>query len=142
MDERKHQWNVLYRVIETGLREYPEVEISKRAQHEDYVGSSIQFKPRLSPVGIELLILQCEARGVDLKWFGAASPKAFTSRYDSWRYLGEQPILPNTLNVLARTCDMRVPLTFNVEDCRLIASIVGEEVQSAALTHGLKTSAS
>ena len=69
----------------------------------------------------------CAARGVELKWFGDNEPKAFTSRYDSWKYIDHIPHLPGTLSVLEKTLDMRVPLTFDVDDCDMIASIIGEE---------------
>jgi hypothetical protein len=67
----------------------------------------------------------CAQRGVELKWFGEAEPQAFTSRYDSWRYLAPQH-LPKTLAVLEKTLDMRVPLTFDVDDCQLLAEIIAE----------------
>ncbi|MCB1385398.1 MAG: hypothetical protein KDJ80_05615 [Nitratireductor sp.] len=51
----------------------------------------------------------------------------FTGRYDSWRYIEDLPDLAQTRRVLSTTCDMRVPLTFDVEDCRLITAIIGEE---------------
>ena len=70
----------------------------------------------------------CAARGVELKWFGDDEPKAFTSRYDSWKYIEDLPHLPGTLKVLEKTLDMRVPLTFTVEDCDLIADIIEDEV--------------
>ena len=68
-----------------------------RAQEEFYVGSSIQFRTdKLAQDAIPDFLSRCGARGVDLKWFGAERPVAFTSRYDSWEYLGEQPDLPAT----------------------------------------------
>ena len=70
----------------------------------------------------------CAARGVELKWFGDDTPKAFTSRYDSWKYIDDIPHLPGTLSVLEKTLDMRVPLTFDLDDCDLIARIIDEEV--------------
>ena len=133
LPDKIRRWNGLYQTLETGLRASPHIDLPERAQHENYVGSSIQFKPQLAKQDFETLISRCSERGVDIKWFGADAPKAFTSRYDSWRYLGEQPTLPQTLGVLARTCDMRVPLTFNADDCRQIAEIVAEEVATLAL---------
>ena len=132
LDENVGRWNARYRVIETGLASSDDIEISRRKQHEQYVGSSIQFRPQLQESEFELLIEKCANRGVDIKWFGALAPKAFTSRYDSWRYLGEQPVLNQTLSVLSKTCDMRVPLTFDLEDCKQVAQIVVDEVRSIA----------
>ena len=62
--------------------------------------------------------------------FGDEEPKAFTSRYDSWRYIDDIPVLPTTLRVLEKTLDMRVPLTFTIDDCDMIASIIEDEIQA------------
>ena len=64
---------------------------------------------------------------MELKWFGEAEPRGFTSRYDSWRYAPSEP-MPATDRVLAGLMDMRVPLTFSLEDCALIARIIRAEV--------------
>ena len=76
----------------------------------------------------------CAARGVELKWFGDDTPKAFTSRYDSWKFIDDLPHLPSTLSVLEKTLDMRVPLTFDLDDCDLIARIIDEEVNALMAT--------
>ena len=121
------RWNVLYREAETALKEIEGVELSVRHEKEYYVGSSIQFRPtQLSTEQIPDFIAKCAERGVELKWFGNADPQGFTSRFDSWRYLGEAPELPKTLAILANTFDMRIPLTFDEADVRLIANIIGE----------------
>jgi hypothetical protein len=69
---------------------------------------------------------------VELKWFGAAEPLGFTSRYADWRYAGPVP-LPRTDRVLAGLIDMRLPLTFSPEDVAQIARIIAEEVLRAAV---------
>ncbi len=93
------------------------------------VGSSFQFfTPDWNESAIRAFLAACADRGVELKWFGAAEPAGFTSRYDSWTYAPKQD-LPNTRAILARLIDMRVPLSFSVEDCRLIGSIIVEEAE-------------
>jgi hypothetical protein len=57
---------------------------------------------------------------VELKWFGAGEPVGFTSAHLSWRYVAPQS-LPRTDRILAGLFDMRLPLTFTLEDCDLIA---------------------
>jgi hypothetical protein len=74
-------------------------------------------------------IARCSARGVELKWFGGAEPVAFTSRYDSWRYVASEP-MPATDEILRGIVDMRLPLTFSVEDCAFIAQIIRAEVSA------------
>ena len=126
LDSLVEAWNVRYRAIESVLRSAPGVRLPERPEQEAYVGSSLQFRVSgLGETGIRELVKTCNARGVELKWFGDPEPVAFTSRYDSWRYL-EQQSLPVTDRVLASLLDMRIPLTFSVEDCRLIGRIITE----------------
>ena len=123
------RWNVLYNRLAAGLKKIDGVIFPARRQEEFYVGSSIQFRAEaLARAQIPQLMAACAARGVELKWFGDDEPKAFTSRYDSWKYIDDIPHLPGTLSVLEKTLDMRVPLTFDVDDCDMIASIIGEEI--------------
>lgn len=127
LDENCARWNARYRVLAQGLRQINSIYVPERAPAEDYVGSSIQFRPEsLGAGGMPEFLERCAARGVEIKWFGDPEPKAFTSRFDSWRYLNPPADLPRTLAVLSTTCDMRVPLTFSEDDCRLIVDIVAE----------------
>ena len=130
LDDNIRRWNERYRTLEDGLRSSPGIRILERPQHESYVGSSIQFHIQgLNPESIPAFIDASLARGVELKWFGSEEPTAFTSRYDSWRYIDELPELPKTLKTLSTTCDMRVPLTFDKSDCREIADIIVKELE-------------
>ena len=133
LDRQAERWNRRYRILEDGLRRIDGIELPVRSPREHYVGSSIQFRVEtLDKADIPAFVAACGARGVELKWFGDAEPKAFTSRYDSWRYLDDLPELPRTLGVLAKTLDLRIPLTFTEDDCRLIAEIVGEVLSEFA----------
>ncbi|UOA31439.1 8-amino-3,8-dideoxy-alpha-D-manno-octulosonate transaminase [Sulfitobacter sp. DSM 110093] len=128
LPEQVARWNERYRVIETGLRDTPGLSVIERPEAENIVGSSIQFllKGRSAPQ-VEEVIARCATRGVELKWFGRAEPVGFTSRYDTWRYV-EVEKMPASDAVLAGLIDMRVPLTFSLEDCALIARIIRSEV--------------
>lgn len=126
--DRVARWGALYRALESGLADTPALRLIPRPAHEVYVGSSFQFLLPDWPAGrVRSLIARCAARGVELKWFGAPDPVAFTSRYDHWRYANPEP-LPQTDRLLAGLIDMRVPLTFSVDDCVLIARIIRAEV--------------
>jgi dTDP-4-amino-4,6-dideoxygalactose transaminase len=126
--DRVARWGGLYRKLESGLADTPALRLIPRPEHEVYVGSSFQFLLPDWPAGrIRALIARCAARGVELKWFGAPDPVAFTSRYDHWRYANPE-LLPQTDRLLAGLIDMRVPLTFSPDDCALIARIIRAEV--------------
>jgi dTDP-4-amino-4,6-dideoxygalactose transaminase len=128
LPEQVEHWNARYRTFEAGLRDVDELTLIQRPQAEGFVGSSFQFLLLdWGTVKIEDFLARCLRRGVELKWFGAPEPVAFTSRYDSWRYVDAQP-LPDSDRVLNAIIDMRLPLTFSIEDCALLARIVKDEV--------------
>ena len=130
LDQNIARWNSLYDRLFARFDAIDGVTIPKRKQHEAYVGSSIQFRADgLSRDAIPDFLARCAKRGVELKWFGEDEPKAFTSRYDSWHYIKDIPHLPKTLEVLSKTIDMRVPLTFDSQDCDVIADIIADEMQ-------------
>ncbi len=123
------RWNVLYHALEAGLAGVPGLRLIPRPQAESFVGSSFQFTlPGWDGGRIEALVAACLARGVELKWFGAALPVAFTSRHDSWRYAPPQA-LPRTDAVLAGLIDLRLPLSFSVADAATIARILAGELR-------------
>ncbi|PTX75185.1 DegT/DnrJ/EryC1/StrS family aminotransferase [Sulfitobacter mediterraneus] len=128
LDRQVARWNERYFVIEAGLRNTPGLTVIDRPEKESTVGSSIQFLLKeWSEAAVHEVQSSCAARGVELKWFGGAEPVGFTSRYDSWRYV-DAPRMPKSDAVLAGIVDMRVPLTFSLEDCALIARIIRSEV--------------
>ncbi|HCT31890.1 DegT/DnrJ/EryC1/StrS family aminotransferase [Sulfitobacter pontiacus] len=123
-------WNARYHVFQDGLRDTPGLTLIDRPAVERFVGSSFQFLlSGWAPEAIASVLTRCAARGVELKWFGGAEPVGFTSRYDSWRY-AEPSALPASDVVLASIIDMRVPLTFSLDDCALIARIIRAEVSA------------
>ena len=130
LEQNVSRWNERYLTLESGLRGTPGLQVIERPDAESFVGSSIQFllmgwaANRVSDV-----VARCAHRGVELKWFGEREPKGFTSRYDSWRYANPED-MPTTDRVLAGLLDMRVPLTFSLEDCALIARIIRAEVSA------------
>jgi len=130
LPDRISRWNSLYGALEAALSRLSGITLPRRPAQEGFVGSSIQFLvPASWPAArCGAFVSAAGARGVDLKWFGAAVPSGFTSRYDSWRYAAPDR-LARTDAVLARLFDMRVPLTFDLDDCAVIASILGEEFE-------------
>ncbi|MGI9478404.1 MAG: DegT/DnrJ/EryC1/StrS family aminotransferase [Hyphomicrobiaceae bacterium] len=135
LDENIRRWNARYSVLAQGLSGVAGLHLPDRQQHEEYVGSSIQFQARqLGPGKIPAFVKNCAERGIDIKWFGADVPHAFTSRFDSWRYLKDIPELPRTREVLATTCDMRVPLTFSEQDCADLTEIIAQAHQDCLTT--------
>jgi len=127
------RWNKRYYALEAGLSQISNLRLIARPKKEYFVASSFQFcLPNFNGVQMRLVVAGCDARGVQLKWFGANSPVGFTSRHDSWRYVDAQN-LPNTDAILAVLLDMRIPLTLSMRDCEVISSIIKEEVEKIKL---------
>lgn len=126
LDDAIDRWNERYHVVEASLRQSEHLRLPVRPSHEFFVGSSIQFiVPKINEHGARAFLKACADRGVELKWFGDANPVAFTSAHASWRYVPEQS-LPKTDVILAGLFDMRLPLTFSLADCELIAAHIAE----------------
>ncbi|UXX83994.1 DegT/DnrJ/EryC1/StrS family aminotransferase [Roseovarius pelagicus] len=130
LDAQCAAWNERYRVVEDGLRGTPGLQIVERTPEERFVGSSIQFLLLdWSDAATDEVLDRCLKRGVELKWFGGATPTGFTSRYDSWRYAPSER-MPATDRILKGIIDMRLPLTFSLDDCAQIARIIRAEVNT------------
>lgn len=124
------RWNARYAALEEGLQNTPGMTLVPRPAQETIVGSSFQFLLLDWPEAkLRDVVARCAVRGVELKWFGAPEPVAFTSKYDSWTYAPSMP-MPATDRILAGIIDLRVPLTFSLEDCALIARIIRAEVSA------------
>ena len=127
LDENCERWNHRYNILNAAIGAVLGVDIPTRDKRESFVGSSIQFRPTALKMNqMPGFIAACAVQGVELKWFGESQPKAFTSRYDSWHYISPMPHLPRTLEALDRTLDLRVPLTFDDEDCLLIGAVIAQ----------------
>lgn len=121
-------WNERYRRVEQGMRNTSGLQVVEREKKESFVGSSIQFLlPEFNSQKMGSLLANCSARGVELKWFGADQPSGFTSRHDSWRYAPAQS-MPQSDRVLAGLIDLRLPLTFSLDECDDLAEILREEI--------------
>ncbi|MCE0504290.1 aminotransferase class I/II-fold pyridoxal phosphate-dependent enzyme [Roseivivax sp. GX 12232] len=132
LEARAADWLERYRALEAGLWGAPGITLPHRPEAEAFVGSSFQFLALDWPEDrLAELVSRAGARGVELKWFGAETPRGFTSRYDHWHYAAPLP-LRRTDRVLKGLMDLRLPLTFTVEDCQLIARILHEEIAALA----------
>ena len=132
LEHNCERWNARYQALQSRLAQCPQIQLPRRPAAEHYVGSSLQFRVEsLDDSQVADFIAACGARGVELKWFGGSEPQGFTSRYDSWRYIEDQQDLPRTIEILATTFDLRIPLTFDLEDMATIGDIIIEEATEA-----------
>lgn len=132
LPRRVRAWNSRYARVAAGLTELPGVRLPHRPRQEQFVGSSLQFfLEGLAGDQIQSFCAAAEELGVHVKWFGAPRPAAFTSAYHTWAY-AERPELPGTDQVLAKLCDIRIPLALRLEDCERLVEIIAYSLRRAA----------
>ncbi|MDC1027248.1 aminotransferase class I/II-fold pyridoxal phosphate-dependent enzyme [Candidatus Thioglobus sp.] len=126
LEKNIKRWNERYQLVEGSLKKIKGVELPERPIEESYVGSSIQFRlPGISEVDAARFLVINKERGVEIKWFGSDNPNGFTSNHKSWKYLKQQS-LERSDEILSGLFDLRLPLTFSLEDCSLLSEIIGD----------------
>ncbi len=131
LPSRVERWNARYARVAAGLRAVPGVRLPGRPAKEGFVGSSLQFF--VESLALDEVAAFCAVAadlGVTVKWFGAPAPSAFTSDYRDWAY-AERPDLEATDRVLARLCDIRLPLALSLDDCDRLVAIVDHALREA-----------
>ena len=124
LDKNISRWNERYTIVEAALKDIKGIEVPLRLEEEKYVGSSIQFRiAGITQTEAELFIKKNKELGVELKWFGNDDPSGFTSNHKSWKYLNQQN-LEKSDEILSGLFDLRLPLTFGLNDCRIITDII------------------
>ncbi len=124
LEERAARWNRIHAQLAQALGRTPGLSLPRRDLKEAFVASSIQFSLDFDAIQMQEFLVQCDARGLHLKWFGVEEPVGFTSNYAHWHYLARQPLMPRSMQVLSRLLDLRTPLSLNEADCALIGQIV------------------
>ena len=126
LEKNINRWNERYQLVESELKGAKGIEVSVRFEEERYVGSSIQFRiPGITEAEAELFIEKNKQLGVELKWFGNDNPSGFTSNHKSWKYVSQQQ-LNQSDEILSNLFDLRLPLTFSLEDCNHLSEIIIE----------------
>jgi len=126
LEKNINRWNERYQTVELELKGMNGIEVPVRFEEEKYVGSSIQFRiPGISKSDAELFVKKNKELGVELKWFGNDDPSGFTSNHKSWKYVSRQRLNVSD-KILSGLFDLRLPLTFSIDDCKHISKIIIE----------------
>jgi len=130
LDDNARRWNERYDALANRLATCEHLRLPVRPPQEQHVPSSLQFViADISRPEAESFLAKLLERNVELKWFGRSEPHGFTSQHSSWEYVEKQS-LPTTDALLAGLFDIRLPLTFSVEDCDMIGRIIVETLNA------------
>ncbi len=125
LEERAFTWRLSYAMLAKYLRTHDPISIPERSSKEEFVPSSLQFFVNgLDRDEIGAFVDGCADRGLHIKWFGRDEAAGFTATWQHWQYLREPQALERTAQILARLCDIRLPLSLTNAQCRTISDIV------------------
>jgi dTDP-4-amino-4,6-dideoxygalactose transaminase len=134
LPRRAKRWNDIHDRIAVGLKRSQHVRVPERGGGQVFSATSVQFSvPGLSPGEMSAFLAHAYARGVPIKWFGAAKQAGFTSAPRHWRYAGDQGPLAQSHAILADLCDIRTPVTLTDAECDLIAEIVRDSIERTVI---------
>ncbi len=92
--------------------------------------SSLRFSlPTLSGISISRFVSICDGKGVDIKWFGASEPTGSTSTPAHRHYIRQATNVENTLGMLSKLCNRRLPQSLPDADCRALAGIISASLK-------------
>jgi len=126
LEKNIKRWNKRYQLVEKKLKKVVGIDLPERSIEESYVGSSIQFRiPGITNDDAKDFLEVNKKYGVEIKWFGGDDPNGFTSNHKSWQYVEHQSLEVSD-KILSSLFDLRLPLTFSLEDCEILSDIIIE----------------
>jgi len=108
------------------------IHIPEPVDNAEHVGDSLQFNLiNFDSDNVNNFIESCAEKGVKIQIFGIEDN---ARDFRNWQYSFEKmPELENTAEIISCACDLRLPMTFTLEDIELIASIIKEVITD--MTH-------
>ena len=111
--------------------------IPEAVDNAEHVGDSLQFNlVDFSNDNVNDFVSRCADKGVKIQIFGIDDN---ARDFRNWQYsFDETPDLENTADIIACACDLRLPMTFTLEDIELIGTIINEVIDDMSLPSSVK----
>jgi dTDP-4-amino-4,6-dideoxygalactose transaminase len=139
LDERIEKYNNRYYKLETNLAErlgehmtIPQLipEVTKMVHDSFQFNLDAKFTPEM----IEEFLVECKEHGLPVENFGH---KSNARNFVNWGFAPADDPLPMTADMLARACDVRMPLMWEDEDFEDLANVLVESVETVLANNGL-----
>ncbi len=139
IDERINSYKEKHDRLITILSDINYIHIPEPINNAEHVGDSLQFNlVGLDEDKINDFVKRSAEKGVKIQVFGIADN---ARDFRNWQYsFDEMPDMKNTAEIISCACDLRLPITFTLEDIDLIGAIIKEvldEVTDSELTMAL-----
>jgi len=133
LDERAEIYNARYEKIKANLRKRLQEHISIPDITEGVtmpVHDSLQFNlgEHIKDSQIDAFLSECHAHGLPVELFGA---KTNARNFINWGFAPAEDPLPKTAKMLARACDVRLPLLWEEEDFVAMENVIVESLEAA-----------
>jgi dTDP-4-amino-4,6-dideoxygalactose transaminase len=137
LDSRITTYNRRYKILQSKIEAKvgDHISIPKlTAEVTRMVHDSIQFNldSKFSPEMVDDFLHECWSHGLHVELFGH---KNNARNFVNWGFAPAEDPLPNTSAMLARACDIRMPLTWDDEDFDDMANVIIESVTKVFLDH-------
>lgn len=101
--------------------------IPEAVDNAEHVGDSLQFNlVDFNDDNVEDFVRRCADQGIKIQIFGANDN---ARDFRNWQYsFDETPDLENTADIISCACDLRLPMTFTLDDIELIGSIIKDVI--------------
>jgi dTDP-4-amino-4,6-dideoxygalactose transaminase len=108
----------------------PYIDVPAPLDGETRAPDSIQFNLKgLDDSGVDTFVRAAEAAGVKVQVFGRSSDNA--RAFWNWQFIEDLPDLPRTRAMLARACDVRLPVHLKRADLDAIVQMLRDAIDAA-----------
>ena len=114
------------------------INIPQAVDASDHVGDSLQFNLiDFDRPHVDEFVARCADKGVKIQIFGLDDN---ARDFRNWKYSFEQtPDMDKTADIISCACDLRLPITFTLEDIELLGAIINEVIDEM-INQGFKAS--
>ena len=136
IDERIASYKNKHNRIVEILSEIECFNIPQPVDASDHVGDSLQFNlVDFDREHVEEFVSRCAEKGVKIQIFGLDDN---ARDFRNWKYsFDAMPDMDKTADIISCACDLRLPITFTMEDIELLGSIITEVIEEM-INQGVK----
>jgi len=139
LDERIEKYNARYAALAGRLEESCGAHLSipvVTPEVSRMVHDSLQFNldEKFSKAMTQQFLEECKAHGLPVELFGHRSN---ARNFVNWKFAPAEEPLPKTAKMLARSCDVRLPLMWDDEDFEVMAEVLTESLEKVLVDAGM-----
>lgn len=127
IDERIDSYKEKHDRIITILSDIEHIHIPEPVDNAEHVGDSLQFNLiDFDKYQVNDFVSRCADSGVKIQIFGIDDN---ARDFRNWQYsFDKTPELENTAEIISCACDLRLPMTFTLDDIELLGAIINEVI--------------